>query len=94
MYVCVFVSSCACVVCTVCCEVPARRLRVCVCVQTASTAVGSDFRFHFEKNEIGCIPTEARRLLQRLSAFSLRHRHTESAVRRVKIETQLLFTFT
>lgn len=44
---------------------------MCVCVQTASTAVGSDFRFHFEKNEIGCIPTEARRLLQRLSAFSL-----------------------
>lgn len=28
-------------------------------MQTVSTAVDSDFRFHFEKNEIGCIPTRS-----------------------------------
>lgn len=58
--------ECVCVVCVcmhLCCVPSAVKFRrdVWECMQTASTtAVGSDFRFHFEKNEIGYIPDSCR----------------------------------
>lgn len=60
VYVCVCVTGCACVV--YCLQWSSGETSE--NMQTVSTAVGSDFRFHFEKNEIGCIPTEAHCLLQ------------------------------